>query len=453
MSSIASPIDLSLTPASPSPATTPISAPSRRQSCDRCHSQKLRCTPHGGSRTGACSRCFRHGTQCVYSLSRPKGRPSLHRYKGEAALVSPRERRETVVQPLTPEEEGSHTDIPDPSAYPYASGAMGSNCTHSDPGMATGPCLELMAEAWSAHAFQPDIYSCVTMHAQSQTIDVSTLMYNTPIDMDLGFHDALSDLYMHELQEHGQSVVANDHLQSIQQSPCTVNRAISSLSQLIPRLHTLSKNSHEQHTNRYLAQKAGDKDQTRPALLATDTVFKLVAEWLLSYSGEEADGIPVHSFTGRRDTANGEILLELLSCSCMLTKTTQSLQEDFGTRRPCDKIVTQHLVVACHMLLLSSFAAVLDALQDDAHAACQAAKAAATTPQRGTGLDDLRVIVVAQLCSYLFVRQCRVVDAYLQVDSGPKPSAGSPDDETDDRKVIQELKAQVDSRVAWFQKL
>lgn len=49
-----------------------------RQSCDRCHSQKLRCTRGGTNNTGACGRCLRKRVQCVYSFSLPKGRPSVY---------------------------------------------------------------------------------------------------------------------------------------------------------------------------------------------------------------------------------------------------------------------------------------------------------------------------------------------------------------------------------------
>jgi hypothetical protein len=57
--------------------TTP--PPPRRQSCDRCHSQKVRCTRPDNRKTGACDRCLRKGAQCVYSSCLPKGRPSLYR--------------------------------------------------------------------------------------------------------------------------------------------------------------------------------------------------------------------------------------------------------------------------------------------------------------------------------------------------------------------------------------
>ncbi|MCJ1286796.1 hypothetical protein MMC26_006142 [Xylographa opegraphella] len=62
---------------------------SMRQSCHRCHGQKLRCT----SDTGACSRCIGQGLQCVYSYSLPKGRPSQPRQAGAADQTLPANRK------------------------------------------------------------------------------------------------------------------------------------------------------------------------------------------------------------------------------------------------------------------------------------------------------------------------------------------------------------------------
>lgn len=59
--------------------TSNAAAPPRRQSCNRCHGQKLRCTRANNSGTGACNRCLRQGAQCLYSSSLPKGRPSMYR--------------------------------------------------------------------------------------------------------------------------------------------------------------------------------------------------------------------------------------------------------------------------------------------------------------------------------------------------------------------------------------
>nr|BAZ95826.1 transcription factor, DNA binding domain cpaD [Curvularia pallescens] len=53
--------------------------PPTRQSCDRCHKQKLRCKRPEKSDTDACERCLRKGAECTYSSSLPKGRPSAYR--------------------------------------------------------------------------------------------------------------------------------------------------------------------------------------------------------------------------------------------------------------------------------------------------------------------------------------------------------------------------------------
>ncbi|KAF2121674.1 hypothetical protein BDV96DRAFT_564716 [Lophiotrema nucula] len=59
-------------------------ATSIRQSCDRCRGQKLRCERDEDGDTGACTRCIRQGSQCVYSYSLPKGRPNQYRLAGAA---------------------------------------------------------------------------------------------------------------------------------------------------------------------------------------------------------------------------------------------------------------------------------------------------------------------------------------------------------------------------------
>jgi hypothetical protein len=57
----------------------------KRQSCDRCHKQKLRCLRPSDGDGGACERCIRSKSQCVYSSSLPKGRPSSHRQNRQIA--------------------------------------------------------------------------------------------------------------------------------------------------------------------------------------------------------------------------------------------------------------------------------------------------------------------------------------------------------------------------------
>ncbi|KAI3579603.1 hypothetical protein IWW34DRAFT_622403 [Fusarium oxysporum f. sp. albedinis] len=447
MSSRAGPIDLSLPPATPSPAITPTTEHSHRQSCDRCHSQKLRCTPRGGSKTGACSRCFRHGTQCVYSLSRPKGRPSLHHYKGETVLAPSRLRRETVVLPLTPED--GNTSIQKSrltyscqlSAPRHASGTMGPCQLRSDPILASGPYLELMPETLPDHAPQLGVCSWDAMHAQYQPIDLSNLASSTPMDMQLGLHDSLLDLCMLGAEQDPHLCMTQ---QLASQPPYNPDTSMLSLVQLVPRLHALSNKSHELFENWELSQKLRHIDRPVPAIFLNNAVFNVIARWLLNPLGDTDD-------EWTNESANEGLLVELLSFSSKLTKATLALGEELGTRTNkvvCDNSVAQHLVVACHMLLLSSFGAVLGALQDGADA-----ERHAVPETTASGLEDPRLAMVVQFCSYLLVRQCRVVDAYLQANSGPKSSAEYRNEGTEDQKLIQELKAQVNSQVAWFQRL
>lgn len=70
----------------------------RRQSCDRCHRQKLRCVRQGSSSTtGVCDRCLRQGAPCVYSFSLPKGRRST--YAGNPAPSDSPTSRSAIANP------------------------------------------------------------------------------------------------------------------------------------------------------------------------------------------------------------------------------------------------------------------------------------------------------------------------------------------------------------------
>lgn len=99
------------------------SAPPMRQSCDRCHKQKLRCTRSSNNNTGACDRCLPKRVPCVYSSSLPKGRPSLYRFNNDTSpqkVSRPSESPQSL--PITP--PASVT-----SATPMTHGQKGFNPT------------------------------------------------------------------------------------------------------------------------------------------------------------------------------------------------------------------------------------------------------------------------------------------------------------------------------------
>ncbi|CVK96189.1 uncharacterized protein FMAN_14043 [Fusarium mangiferae] len=365
-------------------------------------------------------------------------------------------RREAVVAPLTPEKYDC-ASIQEPgltyslllSAPPHASGTVAPSQPKSEPVLAPGPCLELMPEAWPNYALLPGVYSWDTMHARYQVTDPSISMFNTSMNMQLGFHDAMGDLCVPELQGDWH-LETRGTLSQVGQLPlCSFKNAVETLGHLTPRVQALNNKSQEVFDDWGPSHGKGDFDQRSPMLLLKDAVLKLVMAWLFNPSEDINDECSILSSVSstQNELRNNQVVAELLSCSATLTKATQSLHEELGTRTNsavCDNIVAHHLVVVCHMHLFRSFAAVLGALQDGAEVI-----QGDTTP----GLADLRLAMVVQISSYLFVRQCRVVDGYLELKSGPNSSAGSPNKGTKDGRVVQQLKALVDSRLAWFQKL
>ncbi|KAF5648073.1 hypothetical protein F52700_1288 [Fusarium sp. NRRL 52700] len=372
------------------------------------------------------------------------------------ALMPPTSRREKGVQQPTPEEydctnieELGVTHSLQLSAPHRGSGTIDPCQLESDPILTPGPGLELMPEAYLDYALQTGVYSWEIRHATCQAAEPSMSMFNAPTAAHLGFHDAMEDLYVTELQ-------GDCHLQIRESlSPagplplCSFNSAMKTLGRLTPRVQALSSKSQEVLENWGSFQEQGDIDRRLPTLLLNDAVFKLVMAWLFNPSEHMDDECSILNslWTAKNEFSNEDVVVELLSCSSIFTTTTQSLQVEIGSRN--NKVVysnnvASHLVVACHALLLESFGAVLSTLQYVADAA------------KGTiapGFADLRLAMVVQLCSYLFVRQCRVVDNFLEALSGPNLTAESPNKGSQDERVIQELKARVDSRMAWFQTL
>ncbi|RBA21704.1 hypothetical protein FPRO05_00053 [Fusarium proliferatum] len=164
------------------------------------------------------------------------------------------------------------------------------------------------------------------------------------------------------------------------------------LGHLTPRVQALDNKSQEVFKNWGPSHKQGVFDQRLPMLLLNDAVLKLVMAWLMKPSEDMNDECSILNSlsSATNELHNDQVVVELLSCSAKLTKATQSLHEELGVRTNkavCDNIVAQHLVVVYHMQLLSSFVAVLGALQDSAEVIQRN-----MTP----GLADLRLAMVVQ---------------------------------------------------------
>ena len=86
----------------------------RRQSCDRCHTQKVRCTRSENRKTGQCDRCLRKGSQCVYSSCLPKGRPSLYRVSETSSNSKAHSAPSLSPAISSPDRSSAQADVPDP---------------------------------------------------------------------------------------------------------------------------------------------------------------------------------------------------------------------------------------------------------------------------------------------------------------------------------------------------
>ncbi|KAI1350264.1 hypothetical protein F5Y01DRAFT_286860 [Xylaria sp. FL0043] len=92
-----------------------------RQSCDRCHKQKLRCTREASTNSGACDKCIRKRAQCIYSFALPKGRPSRYRASSvqiEAPLSNPHQPGPSQPVPVSSIPRPDQQDAASPSRSP-----------------------------------------------------------------------------------------------------------------------------------------------------------------------------------------------------------------------------------------------------------------------------------------------------------------------------------------------
>jgi hypothetical protein len=111
-----------------------------------------------------------------------------------------------------------------------------------------------------------------------------------------------------------------------------------------------------------------------------------------------------------------------------------------GIAQPHCQMIIRHLVMACDILLLQIYVAVLVALQYDAQSSVQ---------MSGTVLGDVRLVLVVHLCSHLIERQQRAVDQYFASVSSTTPlSPLFPEIQPVDRQASGDLKKQVHARLS-----
>ncbi|KAH0172182.1 hypothetical protein KCU67_g1841, partial [Aureobasidium melanogenum] len=437
----------------------------KRQSCDRCHKQKLRCLRPSDGESGACERCTRLKTQCIYSSSLPKGRP---RGQNKTAAVV-RKSLESNGEGLTAaNHEHSVVDagiIANVVQYP--------DSTNTDLWIDSMPVdwMDPIDDAFTdpeQWQFDPANFDNPTGMSSYNTVESS---FTSP---DLVGETSGSQIH--------QSTTRVDSHQNTPPKKVEPESAIAILSRLSQRLYSLH-NAVLELTNSPDAIDQADTAALRKGPFADDSAFQKLTGWLVRASsnpGNSNVNVVAQDDHILTDPHDGCALLEdVFSASQKLIDTLHSLceeasklgsisrygplpgvldQETTGSnvgddiQPPAEPFVStdhwsdsiiRHMVMANHMLLLNTYLAAVMALQH----AVNKQKSAKETPNAqdfALPLGEMRTAMVVQMCGYLIQRQINAVDGYLA------PASATPlsDLSSSDQTTMRELEMDVQRRLA-----
>lgn len=479
-----------------------------RQSCDRCHSQKVRCTRSDSSKTDDCDRCLRKGSQCVYSSSLPKGRPSLCRRLPD--------------MPST-----ASSDIP---IQPYPRDQQRQDSSESPPFVFVGEAdaentLDIEMSSYDG-AFDttcpvgniPDFYS-----NWWQQDDLSDNMQSgaprVPFYLDQALETLLSPSSLSSSENHrsslssGVSTGANSvtSVEGSKARDCGRSRQSSKSSRssrtdknscdnLMANLSELSIRSSQLlcFSRTFLAgaldpsQSAKSQDPSIQVQQSIAVVFKSINAWLIHGSAKTdiADSTLRVNLCG----ANSPDLLQhvfsasnhLIEILCQLRSTAEqnptprSITATFPSSRlgqggsrtnrseattpkgAQDYSVVLHLALVCATLLLNKYMAVLTAFQrcaDILQAALPDASESLAEPRQemdGGSRAHMQLVSVVQLCSYYIGRQNQALAAIMEI-CKDKDSYRTPMSREDDLRqsvsfsAIRELKSEVEQHLKQLQ--
>ncbi|CAO1600136.1 hypothetical protein XANCAGTX0491_003839 [Xanthoria calcicola] len=331
------------------PTSNPAVAAKKRQSCDRCHGQKLRCIRVGTNESDACNRCLRQGATCVYSSSLPKGRPNMYRLADASIAPS----NPPAPAPISPEHHRHHQPSPftatadvnaNINANPKAS-------AHEDP-MTMDTSTSESTSTWPW--LEPFNWNDMDVDGSEQDSNHWTSNAHNTVDphSDAGaaFLDAFPSLLGWanagnsdgdgrppspiRLHEHGHGL-GSDLFETTSTSTIVTDKSgpdvgIARLSQLSTRLYPL----HQSSCN--LADVAGSSGQTKDRghahqnQLIDDAAFKSVAGWLVHVSANLDSSSRNDPRDSLEKTTAGDTLQNAFSASHHLLETLRGLQADSG---------------------------------------------------------------------------------------------------------------------------
>ncbi|KFZ11391.1 hypothetical protein V502_07565 [Pseudogymnoascus sp. VKM F-4520 (FW-2644)] len=349
--------------------TSNAATPPRRQSCNRCHGQKLRCTRATNSEMGACNRCLRQGAQCLYSSGLPKGRPSIYRLAGASPAtsssppmpvtpVSPRMYRRLPTDPLpaansnaTATNTNANTDADGKAnthtnANPNTNTNANTRVDVNDDTITFGP---LHASTWPWQA--PLNWSDMLIDGSDQDSNLHSI-----VDPQTGpgavfssdfpdFVDSASSRNsdggssargrptpltrpLNEPGHYSRSDVFDVSNYSINIDRSGSEFGIAQLSQLSTRLYTLYRSSCNLAEAAESSCQLRDRNYAHQSLLIDDTAFKSVTSWLVHVSANMNFLFPDGLQNPSLDTTTGDILHDAFSASHHLLEILRGLQVD-----------------------------------------------------------------------------------------------------------------------------
>ncbi|KAG9515637.1 hypothetical protein KCU93_g9437, partial [Aureobasidium melanogenum] len=442
----------------------PLGTP-KRQSCDRCHKQKLRCLRPSDGESGACERCTRLKTQCVYSSALPKGRPRGQNRTTEVVQKLP----EFTVEDCAAANHGcSAVDaemITDTVQYPDNTNTDLWNDSMPVDWMNNIDHTFTNPEQWH--------FDLVNLDNANELSSYNTAESSfTPPDLI----DSSSGSQIH------QSAIRADSQQDTPLNKVEPESAIAILSRLSQRLYSLYS-AVLQLANSSDAIDQADAAALRKGPFADDSAFQKLTGWLVrassSMGNSSVNAAEQDANTPAAPDDGCALLEEVFSAFQKLIDTLHSLSEEasqlgslsqdglmpgilnqemtgtilgagiqppgrpFVSTNHWSDSITRHMVMANHMLLLNTYLAAIMALQ---HAVIKqkSAKETPTARDFALPLGEMRTAMVVQMCGYLIQRQVDIVDGYLA------PASATPlsDLSSSDQTTMKELEKDVQRRLA-----
>ena len=340
--------------------TSNAATPPRRQSCNRCHGQKLRCTRATNGETGACNRCLRQGAQCLYSSSLPKGRPSIYRLAGASPATS-----NSPPMPVTPVSPGMYHRLPTdplPAANSNATantdgGGKANAHTNANPNANTNANTRVDVNG-DAITFGPLHASTWPWQAPLNWSD----MLIDGIDQDSNLHSIVDPQtgpgavfsgdfpdFVHSassrnsdggssargrptpptrpLNEPGH--YSRSDVFDVSNSSINIDRnGIAQLSQLSTRLYPLYRSSCNFAEAAESSFQLRDRNYSHQSPLIDDSAFKSVTAWLVHVSTNMNFLLPDSLQNPSLETTTGDTLHNIFSASHRLLEILRGLQVD-----------------------------------------------------------------------------------------------------------------------------